>query len=152
MTVNIGGRVFHIDEDAYDMLNKYLDRVRDELRSSEGGKEIYEDIERSIGELFVSLLGTSREVITIRTFWKLSRLWASREIFQGMPKEGKIFGEGSYRRMYRIEIMNYWWCLQWTGGLLESRSDHCQDYIFIILCIFGMAGGFNLSYTLDNTA
>jgi len=32
--VNIGGRIFHIDDDAYRSLNQYLDRIRQYFKTS----------------------------------------------------------------------------------------------------------------------
>ena len=36
LTVNLGGTVFHIDEDAYQLLDKYLSNLRIHFRKEEG--------------------------------------------------------------------------------------------------------------------
>lgn len=45
LTVNLGGTVFHIDEDAYQLLDKYLSNLRIHFRKEEGSEEIMNDFE-----------------------------------------------------------------------------------------------------------
>ena len=52
LTVNLGGTVFHIDEDAYQLLDKYLANLRIHFRKEEGSEEIMNDFEMRISELF----------------------------------------------------------------------------------------------------
>jgi phage shock protein PspC (stress-responsive transcriptional regulator) len=65
LTVNIGGMVFHIDEDAYQVLNNYLQSIRKHFFRSEGGEEIVSDIEARIAEMLQDRIGDERQVITI---------------------------------------------------------------------------------------
>lgn len=37
LTVNLGGTVYHIDEDAYKLLDNYLNNLRYHFRKEEGG-------------------------------------------------------------------------------------------------------------------
>ena len=48
LTVNLGGTVFHIDEDAYRLLDNYLCNLRLHFRKQEGAEEIVNDIELSL--------------------------------------------------------------------------------------------------------
>lgn len=48
---NIDGKIFYIDEDAYELLNNYLTQLREAFPGNEG-KEIVGDIESRIRELF----------------------------------------------------------------------------------------------------
>jgi phage shock protein PspC (stress-responsive transcriptional regulator) len=50
-SVNIGKRLFNIDEDAYECLNSYLSRLRGYFSTEEGRDEILADIEMRIAEL-----------------------------------------------------------------------------------------------------
>ena len=50
LTVNLGGTVFHIDEDAYQLLDKYLANLRIHFRKEEGSEEIMNDFEMRISE------------------------------------------------------------------------------------------------------
>lgn len=51
ITVNISGVIFHIDEDAYDLLGGYLDKLSKHFKQTEGGAEIISDIEGRIAEM-----------------------------------------------------------------------------------------------------
>lgn len=44
LTVNLGGTVFHIDEDAYRLLDNYLCNLKLHFRKQEGAEEIVDDI------------------------------------------------------------------------------------------------------------
>lgn len=61
--INLGGMVFHIDEDAYEKLKNYLDLIETHFGRKEGGKEVVSDIESRLAELFLSKLGDGRDVI-----------------------------------------------------------------------------------------
>ncbi|WP_159519840.1 PspC domain-containing protein [Sunxiuqinia indica] len=51
-TINISGSVFHIDEDAYQKLQNYLQMLNQHFGPNEEGREILQDIETRIAELF----------------------------------------------------------------------------------------------------
>lgn len=63
-SVNIGYRLFNIDEDAYERLQQYLDRVRLRLNASDSD-EVIRDIEIRVAELLSGRLTPSKEVIVI---------------------------------------------------------------------------------------
>ena len=63
--VNLGGRIFQIDEDAYEKLNDYLVSLRTCFMNNECGEEIAADIEARLGELFESRVGEGTRIITI---------------------------------------------------------------------------------------
>lgn len=65
VTVNIGGAFFHVDEDAYEILNKYLETIRGYFINTPGCDEIMSDIEIRIAEMFKEMLNITKEVITI---------------------------------------------------------------------------------------
>ncbi|MFV0237426.1 MAG: PspC domain-containing protein [Flavobacteriales bacterium] len=52
LNINLGGLVFHIDEEAYKVLKVYLSKIKDYLENEEGFTEIIQDIESRIAELF----------------------------------------------------------------------------------------------------
>ena len=65
ITINLCGRLFQIDEDAYEMLQHYLDSLRSAFGRQEGGDEIVDDIEARIAELFDELRQQGNEAVTI---------------------------------------------------------------------------------------
>lgn len=65
LTVNLGGTVFNIDDDAYRLLDNYLCNLKLHFRKEAGADEIVDDIERRISELFAEKLSAGSQVITI---------------------------------------------------------------------------------------
>ena len=65
ITINLCGRLFAIDEDAYEMLATYESSLRNYFRSREGGEEIADDIEARIAELMDELKQQGTEAVTI---------------------------------------------------------------------------------------
>ena len=65
LTVNLGGTVYHIDEDAYTLLDNYLNNLRYHFRNDSSADEIVADMEERIAELFNEYLATGTQVATI---------------------------------------------------------------------------------------
>ena len=65
ITINLCGRLFQIDEDAYEMLQHYTDSLRSYFGKQEGGEEIADDIEARIAELLDELKQQGNEAVTI---------------------------------------------------------------------------------------
>lgn len=63
--INIGGFVFTIDDDAYSLLNDYIDTLQNAFRTQADGKEIVDDIESRIAELFQEKIAGGQLVITL---------------------------------------------------------------------------------------
>src|SRR5690554_8183404 len=65
-TINISGTIFHIEEDAYEVLQKYLMNLESHFGTDEEGKEILADIEARIAEIFSAKSSDLQNVITIQ--------------------------------------------------------------------------------------
>lgn len=65
ISVNIGGRVFNIEEDAYEKLNKYLRTIRSYFTANDSADEIISDIELRIAELFAERTTALKQAITL---------------------------------------------------------------------------------------
>lgn len=65
ITINLCGRLYQIDEDAYEMLSQYLETLRNFFSKQEGGNEIVDDFEERIAELFDELRSQGSEAVTI---------------------------------------------------------------------------------------
>jgi len=63
-TINISGSIFHIDEDAYEKLQKYLHMLNRHFGAVIEGQEILQDIEARIAELLIEKTNNKVEVIT----------------------------------------------------------------------------------------
>jgi len=64
LTVNLNNIVFHIDDDAYEMLQVYLADVARHLSEDEK-KEVMNDIEARVAELFTERLQKNKNVVNI---------------------------------------------------------------------------------------
>ena len=56
ISINLGGVFFHIEEDAYSQLDKYLNTLSQYFAKEEGANEIIEDIESRIAEMLQEAL------------------------------------------------------------------------------------------------
>lgn len=63
ISINIGGIIFHIEEDGYEKLKNYLDSVNKYFSSFEDSKEIIADIEGRIAEIFLTKLDEGKQII-----------------------------------------------------------------------------------------
>lgn len=65
-TINISGIIFHIEEDAFDHFNNYLERLKRHFSNAEGSDEIIADIESRIAELLQERISDAKQVITMK--------------------------------------------------------------------------------------
>lgn len=63
VTINISGIIFHIEEDAYDKLSKYLNTIKGYFTKNESGNEIIADIEARIAELLQAKVSQFKQVV-----------------------------------------------------------------------------------------
>lgn len=92
LTVNLGGTVFNIDEDAYVLLDNYLNNLKYHFRNEEGEEEIIRDMETRISELFSDYITRGQQVITIENVEEvIARMGKPEEI----NSEGDTGGDGS---------------------------------------------------------
>lgn len=105
LTVNLGGSVFNIDEDAYRLLDKYLANLRIHFREEEGSDEIMNDFEARISELFSERVRLGYEVITIEHVEDvISRMGKPEDIFgEDASSEGN--GEEEKKRVFREQVI-----------------------------------------------
>ena len=63
--INLNGFAFHIEEDAYERLKQYLNKIEKSLSDPDEAREIISDIEARIAELFRGSHPSAEEVITL---------------------------------------------------------------------------------------
>ncbi len=66
VNINLAGTLFHIDEDAFGKLTRYLDAIRASIKDPVGADEIIKDIEARIAELFSEKIVTSAQVVSLK--------------------------------------------------------------------------------------
>ena len=91
---NIDNRAYNIDEDAYLLLQDYLDALHKAFPDSDG-EEIALDIESRIGEHFQESFSRGTEIITIAEVRDVIGIIGSVEQLTGDPAEENPIGFGS---------------------------------------------------------
>jgi len=94
-TINISGMVFHIEEDAYEILKKYMVNIKDHFCDTEDGEEIISDIEFRLSELFTEKNDDS--VITLNKVGNVIKIMGEPEVFD----EESIITKKLKKRLYR---------------------------------------------------
>ncbi len=101
--INIGGVIFHLDEDAYQELQNYLTAINNRFASTEEGKEIITDIENRIAEILQSKISEQKQVITKEDIDEIIEIMGRPEDIADEDTEGQE-QEQTYRsskRLYR---------------------------------------------------
>lgn len=106
LTVNIGGMVFHIEEQAYDKLRRYLDAIRGYFTTSDGRDEILQDVESRVAEMFSERVKDSKQVIVEEDVEYIINVMGRPEQFAGeeageQTVAANISEKRSYRKLYR---------------------------------------------------
>ncbi len=100
--VNIGGRAYNIDADAYELLDKYLGDVSSRLRDTD--VESMEDIETRIADIFDEKISSTMQVVNLEMVRRAMAVIGRPEVF-GAQKRGFSYNGGSCseapKRLYR---------------------------------------------------
>ena len=86
ISINIGGIIFHIEEDCYERLKEYLDSVNRYFSTFDDSSEILADIESRIAEIFLSKLNEEKQVITREDVELLIATMGSIKDFQAIEE------------------------------------------------------------------
>ncbi len=96
VNINLAGTLFHIDEDAFGKLSRYLDAIRKSLKGADGSEEIMQDIEARIAELFSEKMETNAQVISLKNLDEVIAVMGQpedyevdEEIFEDVPPSSK---------------------------------------------------------------
>jgi phage shock protein PspC (stress-responsive transcriptional regulator) len=102
--INLGGTLFHIDEDAYKILRRYLQDIDNRLKSTPGGAETIEDIENRIAEIFLSQGGTAGVISVENVEAMITVIGKPEEFDTGSDTEqsnATYNRSATYKKMYR---------------------------------------------------
>ncbi len=88
VTINISGIIFHIEEDAYEKLSKYLSTLKGYFTSNESGSEIIADIEARIAELLQAKVTPFKQVVLMADVDEvINALGKPEEFVDGEPTD-----------------------------------------------------------------
>ena len=101
--INLGGIVFHIDEDAYELLDKYLSNLRIHFSKEEGGEEIVHDMELRISELFSERLNERNQVITLNDVEEIiAQMGKPEEFSEETTQDTSSYSESKEKGVKRL--------------------------------------------------
>jgi phage shock protein PspC (stress-responsive transcriptional regulator) len=142
-TINISGSVFHIDDDAFEKLQRYLHLLNRHFGTAIEGQEILQDIEARIAELFIEKTGNKVEVITDAMVDEVIARMGKPEDFMEPEEEtsAKAQAEGTVqdgeqkmrRRLYRDGDNRV------LGGICSGLGAYFNIDMVIIRVIFVIA-------------
>ena len=140
--INLANVLFHIDEKAFQKLQRYLDAIKRSFAGTMGSEEIIADIEARIAELFQEKLESDRQVITLAEVDEVIGIMGQPEDYMVDDDlfEDKTTTEststGRVKKLYR-DIDN-----KYIGGVC-SGLEHYLGFdalwirlIFILLAVF----------------
>ncbi len=87
ISINISGILFHIEEDGYTTLKKYLESINRHFSHYEDNQEIISDIENRIAEIFLSNLKNNKQVITAENVNSLIEKMGTIADFKAIEEE-----------------------------------------------------------------
>lgn len=149
VNINLANTLFHIDDDAYNKLKRYLESIRRSFSGTKGSDEIIADIEARIAELFLEKMESERQVIThkevdqvIEVMGQPEDYMVDEDIFEDEPKKSYAQPTGRTKKLYRDIDHKY------IGGVCAGLEYYLGidslwiRLIFILLAIF--TSGFGL--------
>lgn len=83
ITMNLSGIIFHIEEDAYDKLNRYISTIRSYFKDSEGRDEIMSDIESRIAEMLQEKVSKTKQAVLMADVESVIAVMGKPEDFAG---------------------------------------------------------------------
>ena len=107
ISINISGILFHIEEDGYDTLRKYLDAINRHFSSYKDNHEIISDIENRIAEIFLSNLKNNKQVITAENVDKLIEKMGTIADFASVEEEKAELNEEEENAAYDQDFYKY---------------------------------------------
>jgi phage shock protein PspC (stress-responsive transcriptional regulator) len=141
--INLSGIIFHIDDDAYEKLKAYLDTISSYFSNKQESKEIIDDIESRIAELFQERITAENQVITLEIVNEVIDIMGNPEDIAdtGEESEGRSSFHETYttsKRLYRDPENSV------IGGVCGGLGAYFKvdPIIFrLLFVIFFFAGG-----------
>jgi phage shock protein PspC (stress-responsive transcriptional regulator) len=154
VNINLAGIFFHIDEDAYLKLQRYLEAIKRSFTDSQGQSEIISDIEARIAELFSERVKNDKQVIgnkevdeVISIMGQPEDYLVDDEIFEDEPQTTQKRKSAPSKKLFRDTDNSY------IGGVASGLGHYLGiDAVWIrliwLLLAIGSGGTFILIYIL----
>jgi len=82
LTINIGHSIFNIEEDAFEILNRYLDSIKNYFEKIDSDSDIIKDFELRIAENFSSKVSSSKQCIDLSDVKEVIEIMGSLDDFK----------------------------------------------------------------------
>ncbi|MEO5789830.1 MAG: PspC domain-containing protein [Gelidibacter sp.] len=156
VNINLAGIFFHIDEDAYLKLQRYLEAIKRSFTDSQGRSEIIADIEARIAELFNERVQNDKQVIRIKEVDEVISIMGQPEdylvddeIFEDEPQSNSPNKRNTTfsKKLFRDKDNSY------IGGVASGLGHYLGiDAIWVrllwVLLTLGSGGTFIFIYIL----
>ncbi len=135
LTINISGTIFHIDEDAYEKLQNYLQKLNHHYGNSIEGREIIADIELRIAEIFNEKLHGIQVVTIAMTEEVIATMGTPEDIFEEDTEytekpQSEPYTQKIPRRLYRDPDHRVF------GGVTSGLANYLGIDIVVMRLIF----------------
>lgn len=146
VNINLASTFFHIDENAYQILERYLRKLKEGFKDTAGGEEILQDIEARIAELFQDLKTNPDYVINTADVEKVIGIMGEPETVLS-EEDINTSQEKIHRKLYRDPEDKY------IGGIAAGLGHYFKidatwiRLIWLFLALFS-GGVFTLIYIL----
>ena len=145
--IHLAQTLFSIDEIAYNRLKKYLDQLERLFKNTEGAKDILEDIEARIAELFTDLKKDERYVISVEDVEKVIDTLGTPEDLAGEDAEQDSPTPSQPKKLFRDPDDRF------IGGVAGGLShyvglDSVWIRLILLILFFSSVGGVVLVYIL----
>lgn len=154
VNINLAGMFFHIDEDAYLKLQRYLEAIKRSFTDSQGRTEIIADIEARIAELFSERIQNERQVIRVKEVDEVISIMGQPEdylvddeIFEDEPQNAFERKTSGSKKLFRDTDNSY------IGGVASGLGHYLGiDAVWVrllwVLFTVGSGGTFIFIYIL----
>ena len=145
--IHLAQTLFSIDEIAFNRLKKYLDQLERLFKNTEGAKDILEDIEARIAELFTDLKKNERYVISVEDVEKVIDTLGTPEDLAGEDAEQDSPSPSQPKKLFRDPDDRF------IGGVAGGLShyvglDSVWIRLILLILFFSSVGGVVLVYIL----
>lgn len=100
-TINLSGQLFNIDEDAYQLLKTYLDRLRTQLKNDDDRDEIMQDFEQAIAEHFMDSLPSKEKAVTAALVKRVTKTIGDYEPTEAAEADTEETDDDGWRKHFR---------------------------------------------------
>ncbi|MBT3753842.1 MAG: PspC domain-containing protein [Flavobacteriaceae bacterium] len=141
-TINIGHSIFNIDEDAYEILYKYLDSIKTYFNTIDNEGEIIKDFELRIAENFSSKTSDFKKSIDLNDVKNMIKIMGTlddfKEIYDGVDTENNNDKSEVNNKLYRDTSNRI------IAGVCSGIAEYFKIDPIIVRVVFFIAVPLNL--------